>query len=65
MPSNRRTTPTLVTAALFGADEAGKEVVAADIHSGGFVRIYFVDPDQSSVNKGGNTCDVVFGGKSD
>lgn len=65
MADKRRTTPALVTAALSGANQAGRDVVAADVHSGGFVRIYFVEPDQSGVIKGDNTCDAVFGGTSD
>ncbi len=42
--SNRRTTQHLVATALQGASAAGFNVVAADIHGGGIVRVYFTDP---------------------
>lgn len=45
--SNRRTTPQLVTTALKGAEDAGIPVFAADVHGGGFVRVYFTDPHEA------------------
>lgn len=50
--SNRRTTPQLVTTALKGAENAGISVVAADVHGGGFVRVYFTDPHEAEKPEG-------------
>lgn len=60
-----RTTTSLIKSALAGAAEAGLTVRAADVRSGGVIRLYFVDPETSGVSDGGNTCDDAFGGKSD
>jgi len=63
--AHRRTTPALVETAIRGAQDAGRDVVAADVHGGGFVRVYFTDP-QSIGNpvKAQNTCDEVFKAES-
>lgn len=59
--SNRRTTSALVETALRGAESAGREVIAADIHGGGFVRVYFTDPAKvGKLNQAGMTCDDIF-----
>ena len=62
---SRRTTSSLVTTAIKGAKDAGEDIVAADVHSGGFVRIFFVDPDAAQVSKEGNSCDDIFEAGSD
>ena len=61
--TNRRTTPALVPAAIEGAQKAGKRVLAADVRSGGVVRVFFVDPDTVNCSADKNTCDDVFEGK--
>lgn len=50
--SSRRTTPQLVTTALKGAENAGISVVAADVHGGGFVRVYFTEPHSADTLEG-------------
>jgi|GEM_PF-5419054 len=45
--SKHRTTPQLVTTAIKGAENAGIPVIAADVHGGGFVRVYFIDPHEA------------------
>jgi hypothetical protein len=59
--TNRRTTLNLVATALNGAEKAGRDVVAADVHGGGFVRVYFKDPDNlGQLMKVDTTCDDIF-----
>lgn len=56
-----RTTSNLVTTALRGAENAGRDVVAADVHGGGFVRVYFKDPQTlGALKKADTTCDDIF-----
>lgn len=59
--AKRRTTPALVETAIRGAQDAGRDVVAADVHGGGFVRVYFTEPQSIGTSvKAENTCDDVF-----
>ena len=60
----RRTTPSLVTTALEGANKAGKRVIAADVRSGGVVRIFFVEPGKAQIGED-TTCDDIFEAGSD
>jgi hypothetical protein len=66
---NRRTTPRLFAVALEGAKSAGHEVVAADIRGGGFVRLYFADPETvGKLTKVDATCnenEEIFATRSD
>jgi hypothetical protein len=56
-----RTTSKLLTTALQGAADANRDVVAADIHGGGFVRVYFKDPQtMGNLLKVETTCDDIF-----
>lgn len=55
IPTNRRTTPQLVTTAIQGAEDAGRDVVAVDVHGGGFVRIYFKDPNEVTMTMDAET----------
>ena len=58
---NCRTTSALVTTALRGSYSAGRDVVAADIHGGGFVRVYFIDPAVvGKLLEVDTTCDEIF-----
>ena len=62
--SHRRTTSQLVATALEGAKLAGCDVVVADIHGGGFVRVYFKDPQEvgnlTSLDSQCNENDAIF-----
>lgn len=58
---NSRTTSNLLKTALCGSNSAGHDVVAADIHAGGFIRIYFTDPAVvGKLLKVDATCDEIF-----
>ncbi len=59
--TTHRTTSKLVTTALLGAAAAGQDIVAADVHGGGFVRVYFKDPQSvGAILKADTTCDDIF-----
>jgi hypothetical protein len=59
--TKHRTTSKLLTTALKGADDANHEVVAADVHGGAFVRLYFKDPQTlGNLLKVDTTCDDIF-----
>jgi len=59
--AKHRTTSKLLTTALNGAADAGRDVVAADVHGGGFVRVYFKDPQSvGKLMKADTSCDDIF-----
>lgn len=55
---NRRTAPALVETAVRDCQDAGRGVVGTEVHGGGFVRVYFSDPQTVGQQvKAANTCD--------
>jgi hypothetical protein len=54
----------LVETAIAGAKRAGMPIVAVDVHGGGFVRIFSIDPTNLGKLTEVNTCDDIFKAES-
>ena len=55
-----RTTSALVETAITSAQRAGLPIAAVDMHGGGRVRIFVIDPTNLGKLTKVNTCDNIF-----